>query len=257
MLPISYGFYTTGRQWSGTYSPANFLWYDFSAGTASTNTNEKNTVASNGTLSRAWDFSGSGRHSTYNLNAGWLANGLNGKSALVSQDNLLFGHCFYDGASTGTASTFTIISFSWFDGTSGGAGFGSIIAPNQARLDLLRSGDFAIIGQHDAMQGIDSEIDITGRFNEYAIIGATQTFTNSTNLIQYRVFADGYGSGNYATASYSGFDSPPGDTLVNFGINCNPKDDRKVFELMIWDRHLTSTEIEDVYGYINNKWFGI
>lgn len=284
MLPIPF-FYTRRSTWSGTYSQPNFLWYDYSAATASTNTNEKNTVLSNGSFTRAWDFSGNSRHSDSVNQVRWIANQANGKSGVRSATQSTFGQIYYTGTSTGTSSQFTIIVCMKGSTLAGAAGQGVAFAPNQTQMvlstSLYSSPAEADFNLQSYCWSNNYSRNLTGSIPDLLIMCGSQSYNAATNVAEQTLTTE-YGSTNivnicdnfgncvqgttYSVTSNFGsdptcFDRPLYSSLYQFGHQCNQIFVEGVtpihYEFMVWDRLLTQQEQIDVFGYLDNKYRGL
>lgn len=254
MLPIPYLFIPKSG-WSGTYSQPNFLWYDYGAATASTDTNNKNTV-SGGQYTFMWDFSGNTRHSDLDSDMFYFPNASNGLPAARGTASFQGVNAF-----TGTFSgdTFTLIAI----------GDNKKTSSSNMRAFVYNE----IVSSDSSMMNWTETFNVGGITYSRPYVEATQmstsTFPDTYTFVTYStprdytlfgqkikgrtasVFTEGLQSTEktLGTASGSGF--------AEVGVRLNGGTSSFVYELMIWDRHLTDNEINDVFGYLKNKWLGL
>lgn len=266
MLPIPY-FFTRTSTWSGTYSQPNFLWYDFTAATASTNTDGKNTVATNGTFNRAWDFSGNGRHSDVNNLIRWTNNAYNGRSGIVGTTTSQYGEIAYTGNNTGNSTEFTMVVCIKHGYQVGNSGMAKAFAPYQTQFyfDLTPSElpiNGTIFYQQSTCNGNNqNQVTAPVLTDPIVFFGGTQSYDSPNNVASQTLFTE-FGSSSLTYSVNSNFGTTPTcfDQSVyqfySFGLqNISQVLNSKVhFELMIWDRLLTKQQVDDVFGYLNNKY---
>jgi hypothetical protein len=224
-----------------TFSVPNLLWYDFSAATASVETNGKNVVVG-ATFSKLWDFSGTTTYSTYGGSASYIGNYRNGLSTGLG----FLDNPFYGVETTLTSTTFTMIMIG-FSVTP----FRPISAEISNALINRRFGLFrgtsnrGIQINSPAGSGIDQFINLTYTDNSNVLIGGC-TVSNT----QSSIFTP-YGDSNSGTVV--GFTSS--NTQTSITSNENPFGVGGGFaEFMMWDRILTQVEIDNAFNYLKCKW---
>jgi hypothetical protein len=218
--------------WSGTYSQPNFLWYDYSAATASTDTANRNTISA-GAFTRMWDFSGNSRHSDFNSTMYYRRNGQNGLSigfGTASQDSV-----------NGYTSTFsntkmTIIS----------VGKTSNLSQRYIQ-SLVYNSSFSLQAQ--------STSTVLQAYNSYnSIPSISITYSTPTFYVMYAVQVESASASIY---SYDQSNSGPINSFTSSTYECSVrlnKPESEIYEFMVWDGHLTTQQINNVFGYLKSKW---
>jgi hypothetical protein len=240
--------------WSGTYSQPDFLWYDFSAATASTNTTDRNTVSTTGTFSRAWDFSGNSRHSDSNYFARWSNNRRNGLSALTGVAAEICGVGFKS-SFTASSNNFTCISYSL-----GSSNFNQNVVIGTGSVDHVtryRSVTNETYYTYGSYEGAGSELYY--KFPSLVcIVGSTVSLTSNVssstqNILNISELYSGTLSGTYS----SPFSTPYNiyeELQYYVGVWMYQPTTNATCEFMVWNRHLSQSEMNDVYGYLQTKW---
>lgn len=239
MLPIPYFF--TRTTWSGTYSTPNYLWYDFGAATASTNTNDKNTIVS-GRYSRLWDFTGNGRHS-FTTDIRYVNNFKN--SLPVGGGSASSSTAAFAQNATSLNTPFTIIVMGQSDSGAAESGLrGTIASP-------VSNGAVEMSNEFDRVAGFNPNnivfptgmaiINYTGDKQSF-LFGCK--FTGTTMSAFY--------DGQTVTNTIPGTTQSSSEVYITIGANANTY----AFEFMVWNYELSDSQITDVFGYLSNKWLG-
>lgn len=222
MLPITYGLYST-LQWSGTYSQPSLVWYNADGPwtLVSDNNFTTNRYTVFGSVNRVhtmMDFAGS--NDTYRLSGALSNGGTYVQDALNNKDGVL-----------------------------------------QNANDLIIANNLAL-SSNETIVILCSDIELERfRFDSYGyeILNVNGSVTINSVASGYVPTAisgrvENVGSEQIIAATFSLTDN---STYSNKGLLITPTYGGYLYEVMIWNRHLSQSELDDVFGYLKNKWYNL
>lgn len=245
MLPITYGFYSQPT----VFLPTNTtLWLKADAATASSDTNNMNTVSSTGSITRFFDFSGNGYH--YSLTqsevANWQSNQINSLPAFS-----FTGTAKYQSSTLPpTSGSRELFMVAMPVGT-----FSSSSLENYLFIQNGPTTDFIITSyrfrnnsftQSDGFWGFQSgtsPVMATASVGQWIIMQGIGGSTSKINNVDmgFRSGQDGYSQFiQYPNISRLG--------SLNAGVNY------KLAEIIYYNRSLSTSERNQVVDYLKNKY---